>query len=185
MDIFILPVAQLLAAFGQLPAASSCVQSICASPFCVPSHLCKSTWALHCRSPFVLLPTPQQQWAGGVTSHSSWRSQGKSTEVADASVASVSVPTCRGKESWPRATEPSYACCGPGRWAFLSLLWARVQGRQLSSAAQLTLLCSEVRDVKHGVAIWVLLDFKPMACYKVMSSQTLPANFISSGPEHF
>lgn len=36
-----------------------------------------------------------------------------------------------------------------------------------------------------GVESRALLDFKPMACYKVVNNQNLPANFISCGPDLF
>lgn len=49
--------------------------------------------------------------------------------------------------------------------------------------------CGEVRAaagtqasyIKCGAEIRALLDFKPMACCKVIRSQDLPAHFISSG----
>lgn len=62
VDFFTLPGAQLLETFGQILAASSCVQSVCALPFCIPIMPLQVPLSLkcHCCSPFILLATRQQ-----------------------------------------------------------------------------------------------------------------------------
>lgn len=141
MDIFILPVAQLLAAFGQLPAASS--PSVL--PLSVSHHTSASPLgpytAVH-HSFFFPLPSnsgqvesPLIQVGGARERARRWQMPAWLVSLSPHAVVRRAGP---GPLSLPmpavgRAAEPSYPCCGPGC-------------RDVSSARQRSSLSSVVRS---------------------------------------